>query len=117
VFILPVHSNSVGEACGTHGRGEKSGRGLSILCILYILYVLTHDCKHNILTIQRKKLCALADHKFIKIITTPKIQSSLICVVTLNICSVLTTFYVSQTISVTITSSPFTYLFIRDYIV
>jgi hypothetical protein len=43
----------------------ETGRGLSILCILYILYVLTYDCKHNILTIQKKKLCALSDHKFI----------------------------------------------------
>jgi hypothetical protein len=54
----------------------ETGRGLSvlcilgilgILCILYILYVLTYDCKHNILIIQRKKLCALADHKYINI--------------------------------------------------
>jgi hypothetical protein len=34
---------------------------------VFLIYIRTYNWKHNILTIQGKKLCALADHKFINI--------------------------------------------------
>jgi hypothetical protein len=41
--------------------------------------LLQYDCKHNILIIQRKKLCALADHKFINVIISCKKSKEQAC--------------------------------------